>query len=703
MDHPDANCSVNLPAPLRRAWVSYVLAGLATAMIVGVNLDAETLDDHEAKAALAAKGMLGRTGWLAPGADGGPAEALPPDTPVNRWLIPVNNGRPRLAKTPLQYWLIAASGAALGGVNPTTARLPSAAAAVACVLIALALGRRMFGPRAALLGALMLATTVGFQKWGRRARPEMALTFLITAAMGCFWLGLNARTRRGRVGWMIGFWVAMALANLAKQFLPLLLALPLLAYVFWRHHDGRADAGDAPGGAPRRALATWAIATAGGVLVAVAAVTFPALHVWRLAGLGDTRGGLATMALLVAAPLAWYMVRTRGWRGLWPLLPVGVGGAALMFAAFLPWMAHMRRLFPHAGDVFSEQIAQRAAGTGEWQMGRPWYYLLPLVELTLPWIGFLPGALAAAWMKRFARHRHGLAYLFCWSAGLIAMLTMAAGKREHYILPMLPAICLLMGFIAEEAFFVHRWIRPRGARRIGTGYAAVGLAAPVLMAGLWAAACRADAWVPMIKDPPRWMVHLERPELWRYMVVVTALSALPLAAALVRLVRWRYAGVVPAIAASMLVFYVGFHARGQYWDGQRQVAVFALRAADAVGPDAPVGSWGDPLAKTVFYFGRDIPNVHWRRDLWMRQLGPAEGYARWRRWMTDARRNVEYMFCYDGAERQMQQLEALGFEVVLSAPAREESRLVFVLMRQAGPAGTPPPLPAALGTASDHE
>jgi len=687
MNHPDANASVGLPAPLRRAWVSYALAGLVTAAIVGVNMDAETLDDHEAKAALTAKGMLGQAGWVVVGPAGEPLKSPPPDTPINRWLIPVNNGRPRLVKTPLQYWLIAVAGAVLGGVTPVTARVPAALSAVACVLITLALGRRMFGPRAALFGALMLATSVGLQKWGRSARPEMVLTLLITAAMACVYMGLGARTGRGRAGWMAGFWVAMALANLAKQFLPLLLFLPLLAYVFWRHHDARARTGDVPGEVPRRALGVWAIATAAAVLVAVAAVTFPALHVWRLAGLGDTRGGLATMGLLVGAPLAWYMARTRGWRGVWPLLPMGVVGAAVMFAAFLPWMAHLRHLFAGAAEVFSEQIAERAAGSGEWHMAAPWYYLLPLVELTLPWIVFLPGALAAAWMKRFGRHRRALVYLFCWSAGLIAMLTLSAGKREHYILPMLPAICLLMGFIAEEVFFVNRWIPRRGARRIGIGYAVVGLAAPLLMAGLWVAACHADAWLPRLADPPRWARHLESPEPWRYLVLVTALGALPLAVAMRRMARWQLAGVVPAIAVSMLVFYIGFHARGHYWDGRKQVAEFALRAADAVGPDAAVGSWGDPLAKTVFYFGRDIPNVHWRRDRWMRQLTPRTGLARWRKWMTDAR-NVEYMFCYDGAERQVQQLEALGFEPVLSVSAREECHLVFVLMRRGAPAGT---------------
>ena len=102
-------------------------------------------------------------------------------------LIPVNNGQPRLKKTPLGYWCIAGLARLLGDqwVTELTVRLPSAISAVLCALVVLALGRYMFGWQAAFLAAVMFATTVGFQKWGRRGRPDMLMCLLMTAAMAC--------------------------------------------------------------------------------------------------------------------------------------------------------------------------------------------------------------------------------------------------------------------------------------------------------------------------------------------------------------------------------------------------------------------------------------------------------------------------------------------------------------------------------------
>ena len=124
---------------------------------------------------------------------------------MNHWTVPVLNGRPRLKKTPLPYWCVALTARARGAVaraeatvDEWIARTPSALAAVALCLVTLALGRRILSARAALLGAMMLAASGGFQKWGRSARPEMLLCLFVTLAMACFYLGLEATTRRRR-------------------------------------------------------------------------------------------------------------------------------------------------------------------------------------------------------------------------------------------------------------------------------------------------------------------------------------------------------------------------------------------------------------------------------------------------------------------------------------------------------------------------
>jgi len=654
----------NLPS------VQFALVGAVAAGIVFWQLGSTVLDDHEAKAALAADGILRADQWLLPG----PSEApLPARTTLNRWLVPVNNGRPRLVKTPLPYWCIAAVATFTGRVDEWTARLPAAVSAVLCAWVTLALGRRLLGARAGLLGALMFAVSVGFQKWGRNARPEMMLCLWMTASMACFHLGLSASTRARRAVWMLGFWVCMGLANLAKEFFPLLLALPLAAYVFWRAEDRRW------GGAVSRAgLAIYCLATAAAMAASILVASVPALHWWRRVGLSRTVGGIATTAVLLAAPLVWYALRTRPWGQILRLLPTALPGAAVMLAAFLPWMWYMQRLFGQAGEVFNEQVAQRAAGSGGWAVAAPHYYLLPLITLTLPWVGFLPGGAACAWLRRFAARREGLTYLFLWWAGLAALLTVAAGKREHYLLPALPGLCLLMGFVAEDVFFRNRWISPALARALAIAYGAVGLAAPVVMAGLWVSAARSAEWMERLRPAAR------EPARWSGMLVVTALAAIPMACVLVGALRRRLRAAPGLILGAMVIVYVGYHAQERAWDARRPAADFARRAAGMIRWAEPVASWGDPQAKTVFYFGRNIPVAQWQLQRLRRRLSEEAARARWEQWLKDPR-NVAWMFCYG---RYVDKIAPLGFEVALQVQGRQKKRLLFTLMRNTNP---PPP------------
>lgn len=683
----------------QRGPVQYLLVGAVAAVIVFVRLGATALEDHEAKAALAGRNIIRRDEWLLRGPDEPP---VPPDTPFNRWLIPVNNGRPRLVKTPLPYWCIASLGLLAGQVDEWTARLPAAVSAVLCAWIALALGRRMFGPRAGLMGALMLAVTVGFQKWGRNARPEMMLCLFVTAAMACFYCGLTGKTRARRAGWMIAFWVAMGLANLAKQFLPLLLGLPLLAFVFWRAHDRAEQAGVVPAGSARSSLAIYLLATVAAMAVALAAVAAGIGGLWLRLGISDTVAGIAMKALLIALPLIWYAVRARPWRELAPLLAPAVPGIVIMLAAFLPWMWYMTRLFGSAGAVFSEQVAQRAAGTGLWREEGPQYYLLPLIMLTLPWAGFLPGALACPWMKRFRQHRHGLLYLFLWSAGLVALLTMSAGKREHYVLPMIPAVCLLMGFIAEEAFFRHRWIAPRQGRLLGMAYAAVGLAAPVAMAALWGvSALAADtiaARIAAADSPSPLLLALSDSRRWLHMLIVCAVAAAAALAALRAALREQLPSVLQWLVVVMVITYVGFHAGGPLWDDRLPAAEFARKAAQIVPPSAPVADVGDPQTKTVFYFGRNIPSIYLLAG---QPRGPhKDASAHLAAFLAEPQyaaftrdpKNVAWLLSYG---KYAQQLLPLGYEVVLQVQGEQEKRTLFTLLRNtarrsAEPATTSP-------------
>ena len=674
------------------AWAHYLLVGAVGGVIVLWNLGGGAMEDHECKLALVARVMADRdhSEWLAEGLDeNGQAYPVVEHSTLNHWMVPVENGRPRLVKTPLPYWCAAWIARAGGGVNEWTARAGSAICAVLLAWVTLALGRRMLSPRAALLGALMLATTVGFQKWGRDARPEMMLCLFMTLAMACFYFATESRTRAGRVAWMAAFWAAMGLGNLTKEFVPILLLWPLAGYVFWRR--SAETGGDE---AALRTLRWFLIVTGVGLAVHVAVTLVPALQWWNVLGVSGGKGSYLTMAVAIGAPMLWYFLRTRGWGPAARLLPTAVPGAAVMLAMFLPWMGYMHHLFPDlAGGVFSSQVGERAAGTGGWTVELPTKYALALLSLSLPWLGFLPGAFAVGLMRRFAERRRGLVFLLLWCVGLLVLFSAAAAKREHYILPMIPALCLLMGFVAEDVFRRHAWIQPHLARVLGGSYGLVGIVGVIGMAAAWV--------IHLLTRRPEVGVWNPEDMKWPLLLAVVAAAAVPISIAGWLAWKRRFGAVMPLTLLAIAMVYVGYWQVFPRFDPRRVPADFARDAAAIIPHDEEAFHWGDPQAKTVFYFGRPIPAVQWkalrparfRGAAYIRDASPEQIDAWTAAWLKAE--PIAWIFGYQAVKgrptKEAELLRELGYRPVpgMTRQGVQEKRHLFTLWHKEPGASAP--------------
>jgi len=97
------------------------------------------------------------------------------------WLVPRYEGRPFFDKPILSYWLMAACMKALGP-TPAAARLVAVVSALALVLATAWLGALLFDRRTGLLGAVALATTLGFLSFARMAMSDMLLAVWTTLA-----------------------------------------------------------------------------------------------------------------------------------------------------------------------------------------------------------------------------------------------------------------------------------------------------------------------------------------------------------------------------------------------------------------------------------------------------------------------------------------------------------------------------------------
>ena len=155
------------------------------------------------------------------------------------YITPRLLGEAWFEKPPLLYWL-AALGYAAFGVGEVGARLPSALAATASVLLIYWCGRSVWNRRVGVTAALILATSVGFLGLGRAASTDMLLTSSLNAALALFLVGTQSDVgeRRARAC-LYGFYAALGVGVLAKG--PVALFLPLLSlgvFLAWRGRPG---------------------------------------------------------------------------------------------------------------------------------------------------------------------------------------------------------------------------------------------------------------------------------------------------------------------------------------------------------------------------------------------------------------------------------------------------------------------------------
>jgi len=131
------------------------------------------------------------------------------------WLVPTLNGRLYLEKPILVYWAMAGS-QALVGDNEIGARLPSALAAFALVLVVGLLAWRT-GRRASLgaLAAAALAFCPLFVLVGRACLTDALLSLWTTLAIIAVFLALEREDGEGRGWWLIA-WAALGLGFLTK-------------------------------------------------------------------------------------------------------------------------------------------------------------------------------------------------------------------------------------------------------------------------------------------------------------------------------------------------------------------------------------------------------------------------------------------------------------------------------------------------------
>jgi 4-amino-4-deoxy-L-arabinose transferase-like glycosyltransferase len=152
---------------------------------------------------------------------------------THHWVLPTNNGAPRLQKPPLLYWSIIIS-FKLFGVNSATARLPVALAVVACTALIFLIGEKLTDYWRGFIAGLIYLSLCGTFLLARIVMPEPLVSALIAGAIFCA-IGGYQRRRNRRI-WFAGFWIFSAFACLTKGLLGIAYpaAVFLILSIFYR-------------------------------------------------------------------------------------------------------------------------------------------------------------------------------------------------------------------------------------------------------------------------------------------------------------------------------------------------------------------------------------------------------------------------------------------------------------------------------------
>ncbi|MGD9115469.1 MAG: glycosyltransferase family 39 protein, partial [Desulfobacterales bacterium] len=179
-------------------------------------------------------------------------------------------------------------------------------------------------------------------------------------------------------------------------------------------------------------------------------------------GLGTLNMGLVNVAMPVIV-IGLYLIAVRDLKH---ILQLKIGWGILIYLAIVaPWYVTVSLRGGYAQNLLV--VTNFSRYFKEWAHVRPFYYYLSTTPpYFLPWFFFLPGALYLCFSQRTKTDKKQLLFLFVWVVGLFIFFSLSKTKRSEYLLPIFPAMALLVGYVIDrglrawgESLFWRRLVR----------------------------------------------------------------------------------------------------------------------------------------------------------------------------------------------------------------------------------------------------
>lgn len=313
------------------------------------------------------------------------------------WVLPTLWYVPHLEKPPFTYWLTGAAIAAFG-INDWAIRLPFALSGLSGAWAVFLLGSSLGGQRVGKWAALILSCSLLYF-----AIARMAMTDIVLLQFVCWAVYFGWRAWR-------------SLDEPPPQSID----------------EGEEDPDFSPDQLARGRLAKQSF-------------------LWQLAAWVMCAGGFLTKGPLVfplvAFALVPLLIRHRSDRRRLSLIGLGlVPGITLWAALTVPWFAILFERLPGAFEYMVGTQAGHALDAASKNRGGPIYFFVPILLF-----GFLPWTILLGWLWRkdhwanlSPTQKDGWLMLSSWAVLTFVLFSLNSAKLPHYILPMMPALALLV-------------------------------------------------------------------------------------------------------------------------------------------------------------------------------------------------------------------------------------------------------------------
>ena len=324
------------------------------------------------------------------------------------WILMHFNGKMYADKPPLFFWLIALSSTLWGGLTSFSVRFPSAVFGTLTVLLTFLIGRQLYSSRTGFLAGLILVTSIEFAYLSTRANIDATLTFFTTASLFCFFKWYK-NTAPHPSPLPVGEREELTGNRILKG--------SKRSFIIYGFYIGMA-------------LATLAKGPVGFIL-----------------------------PLLVSLA---YLIVQKDWNGIKRMKLIQ--GMVLFIIIVLAW--YLPALMKGGREYFNETIMLHTVdrfAKGSSHIRPFYYYLYNFPADFLPWIFFLPAAVAYGFSGGRAGIKREFLFLFVWFAVIFIFFSFSKGKRGLYLLPLFPAVSLIVGkgwdefLSASIKTFHHRW------------------------------------------------------------------------------------------------------------------------------------------------------------------------------------------------------------------------------------------------------